>query len=66
VRIRLTLSVVAAVAAVTGLTAWLLGWSVEHALILSPVVVMVAGAIAFLVVLWTRIAWESIRGRRRS
>ncbi len=65
-RIRLTLAVVAACAGLTAFAAWVLGWSFERAAILSPVVVAVAGAVAFLVVLWTRVAWEAIRGRRRS
>jgi hypothetical protein len=64
VRIRLTLLSVAAGAGLTALAAWLLNWSFARAAILSPIVVAVAGAVAFLVVLWTRIAWESLRGRR--
>lgn len=63
-RVRLTLFTVAACAGLTALAALVLGWSFERAVILSPVVVAVAGAVAFLVVLWTRVAWESIRGRR--
>ncbi len=55
----------AACAALTALAAWLLEWSFERAVILSPVVVAVAGAIGFLLVLWTRIALDSVRGRRR-
>ena len=34
-------------------------------MILSPVIVMVVGAAGFLVVLWARIVWESIRGGRQ-
>jgi hypothetical protein len=49
----------------TALAALWLDWSFERAVILSPVVVMVAGAAGFLIVLWTRVVWESIRGRRR-
>ena len=64
-RIRLVLFWLAGCAGLTALAAWLLDWSFERAAILSPLVVMVAGAVAFLVVLWTRIAWESVRGRRR-
>ena len=33
---------------------------------LLPVVVVVAGAIGFLVVLWTRVAWESVRAHRHA
>ena len=39
-------------------------WSFQKALILSPIIVLVAGAAGFLVVLWGRIVWESLRGRR--
>jgi hypothetical protein len=49
----------------TALAAVLLDLSFERAVILAPVVVLVAGAAGFLVVLWTRVLWESIRGRRR-
>jgi hypothetical protein len=64
-RIRLVSASFAVCAALTALAAWLLDWSFERAVILSPVVVVVAGATAFLVVLWARVAWESLRGRRR-
>jgi hypothetical protein len=64
-RLRLALLWLAACAGLDALAAWLLGWSFERAIILAPVVVAVAGAGAFLIVLWTRVAWESVRGRRR-
>jgi hypothetical protein len=64
-RLRLAFVSVAVCAGLTALAAWLLDWSFQRAAILSPVVVAVAGAVAFLVVLWTRVAWESIRGRGR-
>jgi hypothetical protein len=64
-RLQVVLLSVAACAGLTALAAWLLDWSFERAAILSPLVVAVAGAVAFLVVLWTRIAWESIRGAGR-
>jgi hypothetical protein len=54
----------AACAGLDALLAWLLDWSFERAVVLAPIVVAVAGAGAFLVVLWARIAWESVRGRR--
>src|SRR5581483_1539065 len=63
-RARVVLTSLAACAGLTALAAWALDWSFERAVILAPVVVAVAGAAAFLVVLWTRVAWESIRGRR--
>jgi hypothetical protein len=64
-RLRPALLWLAACAALDALLAWLLDWSIERAVVLAPVVVAVAGASAFLVVLWTRVAWESVRGRRR-
>ena len=47
-------------AALTALAAWLLDWSFQRA-----ATVLVVGAAAFLVVLWSRVLWESIRTRRR-
>ena len=64
-RIRVVLASIAGCAALTALAAWVLDWSFERAAILSPVVVAVAGATGFLVVLWARVVWESLRGRRR-
>jgi hypothetical protein len=63
-RIRAVATSLAACAALTALAAVLLDWSFERAVILAPLVVAVAGAVAFLVVLWARVAWESLRGRR--
>jgi hypothetical protein len=62
-RLRLVLGSLAACVGLTAVAARLLGWPFERAVILAPVVVMVAGAMAFLVVLWVRVAWESIRNR---
>ena len=62
---RVTFFVVAACAGLIALAAWVLDWSFERAAILAPVVVAVAGAVGFLVVLWARVAWELIRGRKR-
>ena len=60
-------TVVAATAACLGLTAlaaWIFAWSLEKAAFLSPVIVVAAGALAGLVVLWTRVAWESLKRAR--
>jgi hypothetical protein len=62
---RVVLIAIAACLALAALTALLLDWSFGKAVILSPVIVMVAGAAGFLLVLWTRIVWETISGRRR-
>jgi hypothetical protein len=36
----------------------------ERAAVLAPVLVVIAGAVAGLLVLWTRVGWESLRRRR--
>ena len=64
-RARVVLIAFAACLALAAITALLLDWSFGKAVILSPVIVMVAGAAGFLVVLWTRILWESIRDHLR-
>jgi hypothetical protein len=65
VRPRVVLIAIAACLALAALTALLLDWSFGKAVILSPVIVMVAGAAGFLLVLWTRILVDTFRGRRR-
>ncbi len=54
----------AACAGLTALAAWVYDWSFERAVILSPVVMLVFGLSAGLVVLWARVVWESLRRRR--
>jgi hypothetical protein len=46
------------------LTALLFRMSLERALLLAPILVATAGATAFILVLWTKIAVESLRGHR--
>jgi hypothetical protein len=65
VRVPLLLASLVVCAGLTALAAWILDWSFQRAATLSPVIVLVFGAAAFLVVLWARVAWESIRGRGR-
>jgi hypothetical protein len=43
------------------LTVWVFELPLERAAVLAPVLVVVAGAVAGLVVLWTRVGWESVR-----
>ncbi|HEY7694199.1 MAG TPA: hypothetical protein VH816_17815 [Gaiellaceae bacterium] len=62
--LRVVLIAVAACLGLAALTALLLDWSFGKAVILSPVIVLVAGAAGFLVVLWTRIIVDTFRGRR--
>jgi hypothetical protein len=65
VRTRVVLIAFAACLGLAAITALLLDWSFGKAVILSPVIVMVAGAAGFLLVLWTRILVDTFRGRRR-
>ena len=45
-------------------TALVFEMPLERAAVLAPVIVASAGALAFLVVLWTRVALTSLRGTR--
>jgi hypothetical protein len=51
------------VAGLVLLTVWLFDIKLERAAVLAPVLVVVAGAVAGLFVLWTRVGWESLRRR---
>jgi hypothetical protein len=51
------------VAGLVLLTVWLFGIKLERAAVLAPVLVVIAGAVAGLAVLWTKIGWESLRRR---
>ena len=58
----------AALAAVFGLvvlTAWIMGWSVEKAVYLAPVIVVGFAAVAGLTILWGKVAVQAIRDSRR-
>lgn len=61
---RLALAAAACLALVLA-AALLFRMSLEKALLLAPVIVATAGATAFVVVLWTKIAVESLRGQRQ-
>ena len=63
-RLRVVLVASAACLGLAAITALLLDWSFGKAVILSPIIVMVAGAAGFLLVLWTRILVDTFRGRR--
>jgi hypothetical protein len=54
----------AALAALVLASAWLLQWPLEKAALLAPVVVATLGVTAFIVVLWTKIAVESLRAQQ--
>jgi hypothetical protein len=61
---RVLTAAAAAVAGLVAVSAWLFQWSVEKAALLAPVIVATAGATAFIFLLWTKIAWESLRRAR--
>ena len=47
------------------LTAWLLAWPVEKAVYLAPVIVVGGAAAAGLLILWGKVALNSLRESRR-
>ena len=55
----------AAVLALVAVTAWLLSWPLERAVYLAPVIVVGAAAAAGLLILWGKVALESLRTSRR-
>ena len=61
VRWPVLLASLAVCVGLTALAAWILGWSFQRAATLSPIIVLVFGAAAFLVVLWGRVLWEAFR-----
>jgi hypothetical protein len=58
----LALSVVA-VAAMAAFVVWLLELTLEQALLLAPLIVISAGVLAGLALLWTRAAIDTVRRR---
>ncbi len=61
---RLVLGSAFACAVAVALAAFVFDLRFERAAVLAPVIVVSVGALAALIVLWTRVAWESIRHRR--
>jgi hypothetical protein len=51
------------VAGLVLLVVWLFDIRFERAAVLAPVLVVIGGAVAGLVVLWTKVGWESLRRR---
>jgi hypothetical protein len=45
------------------LTVWLFDLRLDRAAVLAPVLVVIAGAVAGLFVLWTKVGWEALRRR---
>jgi len=47
------------------LVVWVFEVSLDRAAVLAPVIVVVFGAAAGLVVLWAKVGWEALQRRRR-
>jgi hypothetical protein len=63
-----TLRIPAALAAVLALVAaaaWVMGWPVEKAVYLAPVIVVGAAAAAGLLILWGKVAAQQLRETKR-
>ena len=61
---KLTLASVG-VAAIVAVSAWALGWPLERAAFLAPVLVVCVLAIAGLLLFWSKVAWAQLRETRR-
>ena len=61
-RIPLALVVVLVLVAATS---WILAWPFEKALFLAPVIVVCGAAVVGLLILWGKIAFDSLRESRR-
>ena len=62
------LRIPAALAVIAGLvvlTAWIMAWPVERAVYLAPVIVVGVAAVLGLLLLWGKIALQSLRESRR-
>lgn len=55
----------AAVAVLVVSTAWALGWPLERAAYLAPVIVVAAAALIGLLILWGKVAYQQLRETRR-
>jgi hypothetical protein len=55
----------AVVVALVALTAWIMAWPLERAVYLAPVIVVGVAAVLGLLVLWGKIALQSLRESRR-
>jgi uncharacterized membrane protein len=54
----------AVVLALVGITAWALGWPFEKAAFLAPVIVVGGAALVGLLLLWGKVALDSLRESR--
>jgi hypothetical protein len=55
----------AVIAGLVALTAWLMAWPIERAVYLAPVIVVGFAAAVGLLVLWGKVALQSLRESRR-
>jgi len=55
----------ASVAAMVATTAWMMGWPLERAVYLAPVIVVGFAAAAGLLILWGKVALQALRETRR-
>ena len=60
---RITIPITLAMLALVAFTAATTKYTLEQAAVLAPVVVVTAGAVAFLVLLWAKVIRESVRRR---
>lgn len=56
---------VVAVLAMVSVTALLMGWPLERAVYLAPIIVVAFAALAGLLILWVKVAMQSLRESRR-
>jgi hypothetical protein len=56
---------VAVVVGLVALTAWVMAWPFERAVYLAPVIVVCGAAVVGLVILWGKVALNSLRESRR-
>jgi hypothetical protein len=54
-----------AIAAMVASTAWFMGWPIERAVYLAPVIVIGFAALAGLLILWIKVAIQQLRETRR-
>jgi hypothetical protein len=62
--LRLPAALVAVIAMVT-VTAVLMGWPFERAVYLAPVIVIGFAAVAGLLILWGKVAWQQLQETKR-
>ena len=55
----------AAIAGMVALTSWFMGWPLERAIYLAPVIVIGFAALAGLLILWVKVALQQLRETRR-